>query len=243
MLHRFILCSFVFASLSFASVGQALRDTAFVARASENATKLYDEYIRGQAGLYVGAEYKQLARTNDDHPFFNDLDWQTGSVVYDGEEYTNVPLLLDLTSDNIITENWGNAEEIVLVKSKVASFTIGAFSFVHLNGVGVTKGLPGAGFYEVLYNGPTTVLARHTKLREERIESAKVEVYFTPKSRYYVLKDGVYHKVSKRAEFVKLFKERKQDLKGYIQKEKLHSKNPNTLAYLAKFYDSLNVKK
>jgi hypothetical protein len=217
-------------------------DTAFVATSAGNAVKEYEKFIQGQTGLYNGSEYVYPERTNDEHPFYKEFDWLNGSVEYNGELYDKTAFLYDLTSDNLITEHFYNGEEIVLVKAKVKAFTLEGERFIHLNGTSLLPGLSEPGFYRLYYDGPSRTIARITKAIEEAIESNKVERYFKLKTRIYVLKDGVYHKVSKRSEILKLFKDRKPALRAYAAKEKIVISRlfPSSFAKLAAYYDSLN---
>jgi hypothetical protein len=239
---RYVVLCFLIFSIQERSLSQAIADTAFVTASSANAVKKYSDFIQGQTGLYIGSQYKTDNRTNEEHPFYIDIDWFQGNVNYNGEFYDNGSFIYDLTSDNLITEHLYNGEEIVLVKTKVERFMIAGNEFVHLNGSGLLPGLPDAGFYHVLYDGPTRVVGRYTKLMEEKIESNKIERYFTMRSRYYILKDGVYHKIAKRNEVLKLFEDRKQAVRSYLAENKIRvsKSNPSSFALAAAYYDSLN---
>lgn len=220
---------------------QIASDTSFIATASVNAVKKYSEFIQGQTGLYSGSEYKIPERTNDEHPFFGEFDWQDGEIFYNGEFYDNITLLYDITSDNVIIEHFYNGQELRLIKAKVERFRLGDHRFVNLNGSSLLPGLPDAGFYRVAYDGPTRLLSRHTKQIEEKIETNRVEIYFTPRTKYYVLKDGAYHRIARKNEFYKLFPEKKQALKNFVAEKNLRitRKNPKDLALLAAHSDSI----
>jgi hypothetical protein len=216
-------------------------DTAFVTASSVNAIKKYSDFIQGQTGLFTGSQYRRQSRTNEEHPFYRDIDWFTGNINYNGEFYDNVPFIYDLTTDNLITEHFYNGDEMVLVKAKIERFRIEGDEFIHLNGSGMLPGLPDAGFYHLLHNGPSRVVARYTKTPEEKIESNKVERYFTQRKRFYLLKDGVYHKVAKRNEILKLFQDQKQAVRSYLTENKIRisKSNPSSFALAAAYYDSL----
>jgi hypothetical protein len=226
--------------LSF-SIQAQQKDSTAVDFAAAKAIAFYNEAIKIQSGLFVGSQYKTPARTNDDHPFYRDFDWQQGSVIYNGEQYDKADMLYDVYNDDLIVENYYNGNEIVLVKEKVSAFSIGNDKFVKVSAAEASKGLPSEGFYRLCNSGQTKVLARHWKSREERVESTKLEIYFTPHVRFYVLHDGNYHKVSKRAELIKLFADKKSEVRSFIQKEHLtiSRKNGEAIAVVAQFYDSL----
>ena len=172
-------------------------------------------------------------------------DWFEGSVQYNGETYDDTHLMYDLTTDNIIIEHFYNGQSIVLVRAKVEGFTMRNDRFIHLNGTALLPGLPGAGFYRVLHDGESRLLAKYVKQPDEKIENNKVEVYFPQRTRYYLLKDATYHKVSSRGDLLKVFHDRKQDVRHYIsdQKLKFSKDNPAAFAAVASYYDSLNPEK
>lgn len=236
------LCLVAFGRLGFS---QSLPDTSFVALASANAEKSYHEFIRGQSGVYTGSEYRYEERTNEDHPFYGEFDWVPGTINYEGEIYEGISFLYDLTADILITEHFYNGDEIVLVKSKIKSFTLGDDSFIHINGKDIPAGLPKSGFYEVQYDGKSRVLARHEKAMEEKIENTRVERYFGYKARYYLLKDGVYRKINGRKDLLKLLHDQRPALRAYAAKEKfrISKSNPSSYARIAAYYDSLTPQK
>jgi hypothetical protein len=232
--------------LFFSSISaQSVNDTAFLDSASSNAVKLYNNYIKGQSSLYTGSEYNQTEGTNDQHPFYKDADWQSGSVHYNEEYYENVSLLYDIFFDVIVTENFSNGNEMVLVKAKIKNFSIGDDYFIHLPKNTLPEGLSTPGFYQVLHDGPSKVIVHHLKNYEERIESSKVEKYFTYKRRIYIFKDNAFHRVSKKAELFRLFKDKRSQLRTYAQSEKIKvtRKNPISFGLIASYYDSLNSPK
>jgi hypothetical protein len=238
---RLLLCCTCLFTTAFWVSAQTPRDTAFVTAAAKNAIRLYNENIQGQTGLYVGSQYKQPRRTNDEHPFFIDFDWQTGDVDYNGESFLSVPILYDVTRDIVVIEHYYSGDEMVLVNSKVSAFSIGDRKFVHLTGPLFLPGLPNPGFYETLYTGKTQVVARHQKNVEEHIEGRVVEIHFYPKVKYYVLHNGMYERVSGKGGLLKLLGDKKSELRSFIQKEKIQFKKdyPAALARVAQHYDSL----
>ena len=242
-LYRIALSTILAIHIGIFCHAQQATDTSFIATASANAVKKYSEFIQGQTGLYSGTEYKTPDRTNEQHPFFGEFDWQEGEVFYNGEFYDNITLLYDLTSDNVIIEHYYNGQEIMLIKAKVEKFRILENHFVNLNGSSLLPGLSDPGFYRLVYDGPTRLLARHKKQIEEKIETNRVEVYFTPRTRYFVLKDGAYTRVSKKKDFFRLFPDQKQALRSFLAEKKIRitKKNPEALALLAKHFDSINT--
>jgi hypothetical protein len=213
-------------------------DTTFLKTAVNNAIRFYTVSIRGQANLYNGSEYQEPEQTNDQHPFFDSEDWVDGSVTFEGERYDNIPLLFDISADKLVTENFYNAEEMVLDNEKINAFTIGSHPFIKIeNESGPVK----KGFYEVLYKGPSEVIVRHRKETQERIESSAIEIDFEVKDHYFIVKDGNYFPANNKRAVLKIFADEKHALRQFISKNKIRLRQNQTKALpaIAMQYDRL----
>lgn len=220
------------------ALAQPAADTLFVRDAVKNTIGFYTTSIQGQTSLYNGSQYREPNRSdNDQHPFFENDDWVTGTVTYDGQYYEDVPLLYDITSDKVVTENYYNADQIVLVWEKLDAFTIGADAFEKLS----HKTLPRAGFYHVLYNGETKVVARRQKVIREKITGQSIEIEFDPRYRYFIFKNGAYFTVKSKASMLKVLEDEKPALRQFINKNKLRFKfmREEALRRVAAYYDTL----
>lgn len=224
---------------------QSLTDTSFLISARKNAVKLYENHIRGNSGFFTGSEYKAPRRTNDDHPYYKSIDGFESTIVVDDQKYENVWLLYDLTSDNVITEHFYSGSEIALVKAKVQRFVMDGDEFVNIQGESLLPGLPGPGYYHVRYDGTTRVLTRYTALMEDKVEGNKLEIYFSRRTRHYMLKEGVYQKIASRRDVLTVMSDRKSDVKNFLREEKLKigKKNPSAYGEVARFYDSIKTLK
>lgn len=236
----FLLLSASLVVCHFSGYAQTDSDTSFVITASENAVKRYEKFIKGQSGLYNGSEYRTVRRSNEEHPFFFQDDWQWGSVDYNGQHYEQVPILYDIFTDELVTEHYHNAQEIVMVKSKVTAFHMAGADFINIQDP-LPSGLPVTGFYEVVYNGPSMILTRHQKRLEEKIEQTELLVFYTFRIRHYLLKDETWYRISSKRELMKLFGDQKQEIRTYIKKNglKLSKTNPEAYGKVAAYYDTL----
>ncbi|HYF70205.1 MAG TPA: hypothetical protein VD884_18825 [Ohtaekwangia sp.] len=216
-------------------------DSVFLAAAKENSIKLYNQQITHQSSLYNGARYVEPRTTNSEHPFFLTEEWQWGSVHYKNRLYTRVPLLYDLTSDKIVSESF-NSTPIALVAEDVSAFAIGIVPFEFIETQNKGKGLPVSGFYEVLYGGRSKLVARHTKTLNEQIEDRSIQRYFKMKTRYYMLKDEIYLRVSGKGDILGIFADQKQAMKSWMKKNRVRFKKDKLVADLtaaASYYDAL----
>jgi hypothetical protein len=97
-----------------------------------------------------------------------------------------------------------------------------------------------AGFYEVLYGGPATVLAKRKKQvqRGVRVEDPYI---FKQYDSYFVKHNGIYRSVAAEKDLLLLFGDRKEVLKTYLRTNNINFKKDNEagLVKTAAYYDQL----
>jgi hypothetical protein len=217
----------------------SLSDTTFLTKANKISVALYTESIQHQSRLFNGSDYIVYLPENDEHPYFKTDDWAFGSVTYWDETYDNVPLLYDLSNDQVIAEHEGGSP-IKLVTEKIEGFTILDHTFRRLKQDDKNK--ISEGFYDELYNGKLKVYAKHTKSFQESIETTKIIPRYDAHTRYYILKDGIYYGVKKKSSILDVFSDRKQDVKDFIRKNRIRFKHhhESAIVQIAEFYDTFN---
>ncbi len=215
------------------------KDTAFLAEAMRNSVAQYTRSMHGQANLYNGSEYREPRRTNDQHPYFVSEDWLEGSVLYDNDWYDHIPLQYDITRDIVITEMYTNGNPMVLVDAKVGGFSVGGHRFRKMIR-DTLNALPETGFYDVLYDGKTRVIARRQKSTQERIESLTVTINFEERNRYFILQNGRYHAVKSKRSVLTVLENRQGDLKKFLRANgvKYRKDRETALRKMAEFYDT-----
>lgn len=217
-------------------------DTLFLAKAREKCVRSYEQATVVQSGLFNGSQYVEPKGTQDEHPFFISEEWQQGDVEYKEQTYTKLPLLYDISTDRLVSELF-NGQAFVLVGEHLDRFTLGTRNFIKIQPEAIAaNGLPAAGFYEEIYGGKTRALARHVKIREERIESTTLQIYFTPKSRYYLLVGNKYVRITNKASVLKALNDRKSELRQFINKNQLKFKGialARSVASIASHYDTI----
>jgi hypothetical protein len=162
-------------------------------------------------------------------------------VIYDGEKYENVPLLYDISADKLVVEHFAGAF-IELITANVYQFEIQGHTFRQFSKADDTRGIISEGFYEVLYDGKTKVLAKRTKTLEEWIASMQLKRAFTEKSQYYISRNGAFYLVSSKRSVLQIFGDKRQEMKKFIRDSKvdfLHDRE-YSFARTAEFYDKLN---
>jgi hypothetical protein len=221
---------------SVVSFGQTFRgDSTFVAEARSNSISLYSSAIAGQSHLYNGSAYTEYLAQKDEHPYFVD-EWIEGTVLYDAEYHTNVPILYDVVLDRIIIDNGFTIKKVMLVHEKVKAFTIGKSRFVH-----ITDGSLPEGHYQLAYDGDVKVYIHHKKTLQSRIVDRVIVNQFEDRKTYYIYKDGKFTSVRGKGSVIKVFRDKKKELKKFTRDNRLafRSDRGRDMSRLAEYYDQL----
>jgi len=216
---------------------QISTDTAFLAQSKKKIVAVYATSIQHQSRLYNGSDYVIYLSRDEEHPYFNADDWTIGSVIYWGELYENVPLMYDLSSDQIVTEhNRGNP--IKLLREKVDGFTIFDHTFVRIKD---DQNKISEGFYDRLYNGSSKVYAKHTKTYRDDIISKEIIPSFDENTKFYLVKNGAFNTVKSKGSVLQVLDDRKQEIKAFIRKNRIRFKvnRAEAIVRTTEFYDSL----
>lgn len=216
------------------------KDTAFLHVSIDHTIARYKKAVGVQARLYNGRKYTPPAQDFDQHPYYLSEDWLMGDVFYDGEFFSEVPLMYDLLGGTLITEHISSGQPIELVTEKLNHFTIGGHHFEKLENT-PDNGLPRTGFYDILYDGPTRLVAHREKLQKKEISSNAIEIVYDEKTRYFLYHGTAYTPVKRKASVLKVLEGKKAELKRFARK------NRTTFAFnrelllkkLAAYYDTL----
>lgn len=239
---RVLLISLLF-PISFSGFTQTGADTTFLQASIQNSLQFYERAVAGQVKLHNGSRYLAPAHTVDQHPYFFSYDWIMGDVFYDGELFTNVPLMYDILNSIVITEHHSNGQPVQLLAEKLDFFSIAGHHFEKIENKYSGSPVPSSGFFDILYPGKTKVIARRQKVLHEKIISQQIEISYDEKTRYFVLKNGHFFQVKSIGSVLKILGDKKQDLKKFLIKNRSSFSANRALAIksLAQYYDKLNT--
>ena len=205
------------------------------------ARALYDSATVESQQLYNGPQYYIYDSKSEEHQFFLSEEWKTGDVFYDGQLFSEVPLLYDIFKDQLAVRYTRGVGSVALQTEKIRSFTLAGHTFVR-----IIAGQPEAyglrtGFYDVLYEGKTRLLSRRVKERLQHITDTKIVIQFPPRDVFYLLKDGQYRAVHSKASVLSLLEDQKKPLKKYSRQNKLsfRENREEAIKALATHYDQL----
>lgn len=210
-------------------------DTAFVSASIAEAKRIYTARVQGESLLFNGSDYGEYSPLKDEHPFYLSYDWIYGSVLYDGQFYDSIMLQYDIALDQLVIESHMYGTQIQLIKSKVHSFTLEDRKFINMDSSSMK------GFYEVLYDGETKVLAKRIKRLQERISSSEITREFEEKNRYYMLVNEKFVAVKNKKSALKALRSNKKELQQKYQalNSNVKKKPERQIVILAELNDSI----
>jgi len=194
-------------------------------------------YLYNPERFIVGKIYYPRG-TRDNHPFFLDNYWKSGSVEYEGEKYSISMMKYDVQNDGVVmlkmTENLGYP--IQLDKKAIPVFLIEGHRFVYMGN------FKNPGYYEELCTSRTKVWAKWTVWEKIDANSNLKIPLFVSELLFIIIKNNNYYEVKSLNELYKVFSDRKRDLKKFTKENKLSFRNdkPGTIKILTEEYDNLN---
>ncbi|WP_220626889.1 hypothetical protein [Pontibacter sp. HSC-14F20] len=236
----YLVLIFLMSFLPFASYAQA--DTTFVDNAVSNVLQQYRTAVGVHAHLYNGPEYYVPIKSYvEGHQFYQDKIYQNGTVKYDGAWFEDVPMLYDLMQDELLIVNHGSGQSQQLVKNRVEAFKLYGHTFIRLQADSSTGLSLQPGFYDLLYDGNVQVLMKREKTLFERASTEGMEGEYRDASKFYLVKDGVYHQISNKRSVMRVLQDQKKPLNKFANANKLRfgKERERAIVKTAEHYDSL----
>ncbi|TGE06089.1 hypothetical protein [Hymenobacter fodinae] len=206
-----------------------------------NYRQKYAEGIDINSRLYNGPEYifyDKYYRNNTGHQFFSKAEEQLGKIEYDGQQFTNIPILYDIHLGQVVLTHPSSTLKFRLVNEKVKSFSLLGHTFVRLTTPTVEKPLITTGFYDLLFNQGLQVYAKWDKEMKTKAEQGVVHAIFTEHVNYFAYKDTAYYRISSINDLANLFPDKKSDIQKFARSNKLKFNKANraaTLVQLAQY--------
>ena len=199
--------------------------------------RLFLEANTSQARLNNGREYIPASPNIKGHPFFETNTWSPGNIVYDGVAFQKLNMLYDISKDELVILNYALPNGLSLVRQKVKEFEFLSHRFIYLAPDSLTPQMK-AGFYDVLYSGKLTVLAKRKKT-VRLSSSTNTDANFIADNLYYLVKDGVIFPVRSQASVMKLLRDKKGGIQQSLRKSDIvYRKDPEgAMVAMAKYYD------
>ena len=197
---------------------------AQVSEESENYLNWFDQKVGIEnTALYEGIIYRETYRTiNDKVKFYSTAQWLNGSVVYNGQLFSNIQLKYDIFGDELLVRQedrlMGGA--LLLYKKKVSAFRLNGSEFIHLQDLS-SESAP-KGYYQLLLSKENTKLfAKHQKRDFLKRDRSSLYHEFVDQDKIYVVNyAGAYHLVNSKKEVIKAYPGQKKQIDSFYQKNK-----------------------
>lgn len=202
----------------------------------------FQDFVNTNAPLYNGTAYIKYGNKVIGHPYFKSEQFLPSLITYQNFNYRNIPLKYDLKKDQLVILNASKDFEMALLNDYISDFTIDKHIFIKIKDDSIHFYNPGTGFYELLYQGNSSVIVKYYKRIEASLKAEENTSRFVEYAFYYVFANKEYHAVYGISDFLNIHKDQRGLLKKYMNKEKLHfSKDPaKTLVSIAAYYDTLS---
>jgi hypothetical protein len=174
-------------------------------------------------------------------PFFISDSYLKGTVTFNGQSFGNLDLKYDIYSDELVYKP-GSHPVILLNKEMVDSFKItsGFRDYFFIN-AGTDPGSGPAGYVNLLYDGPTSILVKYAKKIQPLADQGIYDL-FHQELKIFLRKDTTIVPVTSRKNLLSLLGDKKKEVKEYIKKHRhrISMKEPDSLVPVLEFYDSLS---
>jgi len=196
-----------------------------VQRTVEQYASEYLDAASAQAVLFSGNRQKMLVQPLLNHQYFKDQNFVNGRLSYNGIVYPDVSLRWDLFRDELIILSPANYN-IVLTSENIDFAEIYGFHIFYLYSDSVA-GCPPAGNYIRLYSGNDYLLLEkltNEMYRDENSQRNRFVYYFDLATRFYLHRNGTYHKIANRRSLLKALDTHRRELRRFINASDLRYK-------------------
>lgn len=209
-------------------------DTLFISSAVKHARLQNNEATYKEWGLYTGSQYLSRVIAGETFPYFLTYSWSKGEIEYQGEWYYDVSMLYDIHRDKLIIQHYSGAS-IELVNQKISAFNFQGRHFKRFPDS--ESGQFKEGFYEVLYDGETKLLAKRAKLKLN--QGLQVNIEYKPEDILFLVKDQSFFRVRSKKSVLLVLSDQKQNLKKYIRTSGLNFNHDRegAIRKVLQFYD------
>lgn len=197
--------------------------------------------------LYSGNEWRPGSIPVTGHEFFLSGDYLDGSVTVGGFNFNGLRLKYDIFSDRVVLL-WKDIHSILLNNSTVESFTVGLYSgtgrnpdFIGRRFINLHDRYPGiTGFAEVIYKGPSMVVAKHSKTIAKHTSMSSYAQYRENTRLWFITGDSA-GMIRNRTSFLRMFGEYEDEVKRYVRQNNIEMSklSPEGFGEAAAYYDSL----
>lgn len=209
-----------------------------------NIQSLNDSIFDQSENLINGRLYHPEG-TRSNHPYFIENEWKTGKIWLFDRAYDAEMLKYDISSDNLINvfRFDSSAFPVLLNKNLIKQFEIAGHHFRYIGEIAAQ--VPGkfrAGYYEVLYEGVTSLYLHHEK--NKSLNKLTLEPEYPLKSNFYLKHDGKYYQINNKKSFLKSFNGKESEIGSYMKENdfKFSVKHYGSVVSILEYFDKQELK-
>ena len=207
--------------------------------ALSTAISFYRENIKDDSFIYEGREYVGFHFKIEGHAFFGSNEWQLGDLVYKGQFFRQVPMLYDITAEEVVVRHYGKFFRVKLYRQKIEHFSLLNHHFINISGKDVRGAPMIPGFYDHLYKGSTNFFVKRSKVIKETYINNELHREFIRNDLFFIEKEGVYYPVKTKKSVLRVLEDQKKETRKFLKKNKIKFRR-NTeyaIASMVEFYD------
>ncbi len=161
--------------------------------------------------------------------------------MYDDNVYTNIPMYYDLVNDELVIKDYTQNFPVKLLTEKIKYFVIDGNKFINASADSALAPGVEKGFYEELYHNKTIVLAKKQKIVSQKTSLEGTEFSYKEFDAYFIYYNGKIDRVSSEKSVLNVFKKRKNELRKFINTNKLNFKRrfEEAIAKTAQYFDEI----
>lgn len=200
----------------------------------------FQQIVNTSAPLYNGSAYLKYWNKVIGHPYFDTDQFKSADITFQNFIYRDIPLKYDLVKNQLVILNATKEFEMAIINNYVSEFTINHHHFIKITD-SVHEYNPGQGFYELIYNGNSSILTKSYKRIEASLKAEDNTSSFVQYDKFFVFAHNEYHEVKRVSDYFNLYNNQKDQLKKYMRKGKLNyaKDRGKTLVALATFLDTV----
>ena len=180
----------------------------------------YNQHINKTAILYSGPAYIPQRFPMVGTPFIGSDSLSLGWISYDGQYYKDVPLQWDVFQNYVLTQSLLTNARMILRNELIDSFFF-AGHLVKFMPRNKENNLLNEGLYDILYAGPTTLMARRKKVVQARSDKNVLINDMIDKHLYYIRKKGIYYQAGNKKDVAYLFAKDLPEIKRVVRRNNL----------------------
>lgn len=221
-------------------------DRPLTERQIDYIQKTYAAEIETPKELINGKEYESYYTRSQSKPLLFVARKRTATIITPSRRYNNVILQYDTFLDEVVYTDTSRTinfrfPEIALNKNIVQGFNLyfedDSLQFRYFRNPECARRNIKEGFYEVVYQGKSEYLIRHTS--SYYVREGRNEYKYSPEN--YISVGDVFYRIKSKSGLLELFADKSAEIKKFlhINRIRIRQAGKNEFVSIVKFYDSL----